>query len=1055
MNELRAKILSILIKNDPRVSHWVFTSNYWENVKVNKENINILSSFLLTENDVKIKYISIIDKKFKNILLERMIERINFNEEIRDKLTDERKEQIKEEVSLLSNIIKSSTIENKSKEYYEKILTLIRKQASKLKSMSLYLIDIHSLQMDCYRSIVVNYSKENINYYGEIIALLLQCILSVNQEYEINKDCVLEVELFQQLNSIVDEIMEKEDKNNIINSIIQSMFNINQLILDDYIKHILAEKFESYEIMNSLLKLIKLLYIQWKKMSSMLVSPNFILDNILSNKKYINCVVKGISGNKLNNDQENFSKSPIPIFSKVKEVIINIIEYLIECDPMKCCKPSYLPQIMAAYNATISEVDKKIFKILKIFETKAGVSVADASILWSYSSLDIRERNQERNHLNNGIMVVEIMNLIDSNWMGYTVQWYGINDIITSENQKDNIMSKRLTPLYDQDFFLPLFAQLLNIAGTKFDIHRFIELNCFGLVVMALSSTNVERRKVGYFLIDQLYGILGSSNLREKKQLLLLCDSFKNSIVDRDTPQRVPNVISLFVAQSLLIFTKPDHYMYPLINRFLLQRPWIDLEDIPLLYNLLYSSSDNYKQERLYILRLLSCGFQDKNDFKPYRRRHVSNLLNSLFHSNLSDISIRRYIIEIYIKLSSNSSIIVDLIIQNGLLSWIQSSLAEFNIDSKNELLIGFVRLINSIWKSWKEADSTWYKGEEGMKNWSNVFISIFYQLVQPVSNLMKNLKSRENNKSKINYQWWLNYFFEIINYIYDIITYSKEKFNIEFKLNSYPILKLIVAFDLLIKQYHDVYILNNNNGINVKSINNIEKSLYEKEDDTKKYYEMLTKNTGKLNKYYDVSLNHKIITNLDNLYSLKPNQFNNYIELLQKLLKTIIIGIDYNDLIYHQKSDVFINWIIHSLIKLNNFRESAYNNDKMELTLIIDNTITSLYSWMIKSHILKQYLKNEQSSLSLIIIILNKQLLFSKCNSEKELNFNAFIKKQANALYLLLEIISNHIQNIGSKKGTKRNYNGDELHERNYKKFYLGKITNIILNIIIIIFTY
>jgi len=128
--------------------------------------------------------------------------------------------------------------------------------------MSLYLIDIHSLQMDCYRSIVVNYSKENINYYGEIIALLLQCILSVNQEYEINKDCVLEVELFQQLNSIVDEIMEKEDKNNIINSIIQSMFNINQLILDDYIKHILAEKFESYEIMNSLLKLIKLLYIQ-------------------------------------------------------------------------------------------------------------------------------------------------------------------------------------------------------------------------------------------------------------------------------------------------------------------------------------------------------------------------------------------------------------------------------------------------------------------------------------------------------------------------------------------------------------------------------------------------------------------------------------------------------------------------------------------------------------------------------------------------------------------------------------------------------------------------
>lgn len=779
-------------------------------------------------------------------------------------------------------------------------------------------------------------------------------------------------------------------------------------------------------------------------MPSMLVSPDFILDNILSNEKYIDNVVKGVSENKLNNDQENFSKSPIPKFSNVKEVIIELIEFLIKIEPMKCCKPSYLSQIMAAYNATISVDDKRIFNILKIYETQAGVSVADASILWSYSSLDIRERNQERNHLNNGILVVEIMNLIDSNWMGYTVQWYGINDkqsLDSKENQKENIMSKKITPLYDQDFFLPLFAHLLNIAGTKFDIHRFIELNCFGLVIMALSSTDVERRKVGFFLIDQLYGILGSSNLREKKQLLLLCDSFRNSIIDRDTPQRIPNIISLFVAQSLLIFTKPDHYMYPLINRFLLQRPWIDLEDIPLLYNLLYSSSDNYKQERSWILRLLSCGIQNKDDFKSYRRRHISNLLNSLFHSNLSDISIRKYIIEIYIKLCSNSSIIVDLIIQNGLLSWIQSSLTEFNIEPKNELLIGFVRLINSIWGSWKEADSTWYKGGEGMKNWGNVFISIFYQLIQPVSDLLKNLKSKEDNKSKINYQWWFNYFYEIINYIHDIITYSKEKFNISFKLNSYPILKLIVAFDLLIKQYHNVYTLNNNNGnINIKMISNTEKSNEQEEYDTKKYFEKLTKNTKKLNKYYDISLNHKKISNLDNLYSLKSNQFNNYIELLQKLLQTVIIGIDCNDLICHQKADVFINWIIHSLIKLSSFRESAYNNNKMELTLIIDNNISLLYDWMIKSKILLQYLKREPSLLSLIIGILNKQLLFSKCESDKEFNFSTFVKKQSNTLYLLLEIINEYIQGLNKKQGTKRNYEGKEILEKTNIRFYLGK---------------
>jgi len=469
-----------------------------------------------------------------------------------------------------------------------------------------------------------------------------------------------------------------------------------------------------------------------------------------------------------------------------------------------------------------------------------------------------------------------------------------------------------------------------------------------------------------------------------------------------------------------------------------LQRPWIDLEDIPLLYNLLYSSSDNYKQERTWILRLLSCGFQDKIDFKSYRRRHVSNLLNSLFHSNLSDISIRKYIIEIYIKLCTNSSIVVDLIIQNGLLSWIQSCLAEFNIEPKNELLIGYVRLINSIWRSWKEADVTWYKGEEGMRNWGNIFISIFYQLIQPVADLLKDLKNKKDNKLKINYQWWLNYFYEIINYIHDVLTFSKEKFNISFKLNSYPILKLIVAFDLLNKQNHDVYTLNNSNH---KIMSNSDKMNENQEDDTEKYYEKLSKSTNKLNKYYDITLEHKQISNLDNLYGLKTIQFNrNYIELLQKLLRTIIIGIDFNDLIYHQKSDVFINWIIHSLIKLNNFRESAYINNKLEITGIIDKNMSELYEWMIKSKILTHYFKREPNSLSLIIGILNKQLLFSKCSKDKNNNFKIYVKKQSYTLYLLLEILSDYLYNINNKQGLKRNIEGDVLNTFN-KKFYLGNI--------------
>jgi len=48
-------MISALIKNDSRVCHWVFSSNYWKNIQVNEESIKIFSSFLLTiDNVIKI-----------------------------------------------------------------------------------------------------------------------------------------------------------------------------------------------------------------------------------------------------------------------------------------------------------------------------------------------------------------------------------------------------------------------------------------------------------------------------------------------------------------------------------------------------------------------------------------------------------------------------------------------------------------------------------------------------------------------------------------------------------------------------------------------------------------------------------------------------------------------------------------------------------------------------------------------------------------------------------------------------------------------------------------
>jgi hypothetical protein len=129
------------------------------------------------------------------------------------------------------------------------------------------------------------------------------------------------------------------------------------------------------------------------------------------------------------------------------------------------------------------------------------------------------------------------------------------------------------TTRYDPASFIPLFANILVISGSRFDLTKFIESNWLGLVVMSLSSNDIAMRKAGYFVMDHTLGLLEASNLRQKRQILLILNSLKIAITDWDTPQMIPSIIALFVAQGLSIFMKPEHFMYPLINQFLLKRP--------------------------------------------------------------------------------------------------------------------------------------------------------------------------------------------------------------------------------------------------------------------------------------------------------------------------------------------------------------------------------------------------------------------------------------------------------------------------------------------------
>lgn len=88
--------------------------------------------------------------------------------------------------------------------------------------------------------------------------------------------------------------------------------------------------------------------------------------------------------------------------------------------------------------------------------------------------------------------------------------------------------------------------------------------------------------------------------------------------------------------------------MYPLISQFLLQRPEFDPREVPMLYSMLYSISDDWKKERSWILQYLNHVIISSADWKILKRRHTWDLLASLFQNSKGDIATQSLILKVW-----------------------------------------------------------------------------------------------------------------------------------------------------------------------------------------------------------------------------------------------------------------------------------------------------------------------------------------------------------------------------------------------------------------------
>lgn len=98
--------------------------------------------------------------------------------------------------------------------------------------------------------------------------------------------------------------------------------------------------------------------------------------------------------------------------------------------------------------------------------------------------------------------------------------------------------------------------------------------------------------------------------MREKDEILYLLDCARNAILPATSTSDpgLPPLIALCIAEALHAMASPEGFLYPSAWRWLLSRPVLDTDEVPLFYGIFYSTSEDRVPELKWLLQTLQAG---------------------------------------------------------------------------------------------------------------------------------------------------------------------------------------------------------------------------------------------------------------------------------------------------------------------------------------------------------------------------------------------------------------------------------------------------------------
>ncbi|KII96154.1 hypothetical protein PLICRDRAFT_151289 [Plicaturopsis crispa FD-325 SS-3] len=372
--------------------------------------------------------------------------------------------------------------------------------------------------------------------------------------------------------------------------------------------------------------------------------------------------------------------------SPARDALVGVLYALFITHPTNTCQPTHVEPLVRVYQGTLSSADRQLLSIFQLFEDQRKTSVASLLCRWSTTS-DTPSLNALE-----ALQSLDAVRVLRSS-LAFPNRRHLTDDTVKSQSLEDE-------NLYDPVFVILLFWRVIT-DGPPDSAVGWVQLfrtNVVGLLIRALSSKDVLIRDLALSQLSAMWKCLEFVDMQEKPHVVYIMNVLKDLIPppSEEPTRRLPTYTTLILLHALRGVFYPSNFIYPLTARFLLQRPELDITDVPMLYGMLYSSTDDWKKERGWILRFLADGMTSTDEWRIFKRRHTWDLLSSLFQSSEKDRILRNGVLEarlVLANLTCNIQATTSLILKSSLLTWIEMQLQTV----KNNEGIAWVRILENI----------------------------------------------------------------------------------------------------------------------------------------------------------------------------------------------------------------------------------------------------------------------------------------------------------------------------------------------------------------------